>query len=224
MAERPQNAPARAGTTPDAGSLETEAAQAARELEGVVRQTEVAAREWGVRPDHLEGRFVSALLAALTWLGRLIRAAVADMKASAREHRAAAAVELEKLRVANEATLNVLDQARVALAGSEVQREKAVGRFVETIAPQVVEAIKEAVVIRERRHNQRVQWGRAAGIATVAGGLLLGGFVWGSRRPSDAAVAGAVALERIRQCQAAPVKDGRTGETFCPMKVLLAPS
>ena len=157
-------------------AVETEAARAARELAEVVRQTEVAAREWGVRPDHLEGRFVSALLGCLTWLGRIMQATALALKASSRETRAATETELETLRTASKAALRVLQQAETALASSDVQRQMAVGRFVETIAPQMVKAVGEAVVIRERRYNQRVHWGRAAGIA-AAGGLLLGGYV-----------------------------------------------
>ena len=205
-------------------AAETEAARAARELEEVVQRTEVAAREWGVRPDHLEGRFVSALLGCLTWLGRIMQATVSDLKASSKETRAAVETELETLRTASKAALRVLQQAETALASSDVQRQMAVGKFVETIAPQMVKVVGEAVVIRERRYNQRVHWGRAAGIAAVAGGLLLGGYVWGSWHPDNTAIAGAIALDRIRQCQAAPVRDDRTHEAFCPMKALLAPS
>jgi hypothetical protein len=172
-------------------AAETEAARAARELEEVVQRTEIAAREWGVRPDHLEGRFVSALLGCLTWLGRIMQATVSDLKASSRETRAALETELETLRTASKAALRVLQQAETALASSDVQRQMAVGKFVETIALQMVKVVGEAVVIRERRYNQRVHWGRAAGIATVAGGLLLGGYVWGGWHPDNTDASGA---------------------------------
>ncbi len=205
-------------------SAETEAAKAARELEQVVQQTEVAARDWGVRPDHLEGRFVSALLGCLTWLGRIMQATVADLKASGQDARAAAAAELETLRNASKTALRVLQQAETALASSDVQRQMAVEKFVETIAPEIVKVVGRAVVIRERRYNWTVHWGRAAGIATVAGGLLFGGYVWGSWHPDNAALAGAVALDRIRRCEASPVRDDRTHDAFCPLKALLAPS
>ncbi len=205
-------------------SVETEAAKAARELEQVVQQTEVAARDWGVRPDHLEGRFVSALLGCLTWLGRIMQATVADLKASGQDARAAAVAELETLRNASKTALRVLQQAETALASSDVQRQMAVEKFVETIAPQIVKVVGSAVVIRERRYNWTVHWGRAAGIATFAGALLFGGYVWGSWHPDNAALAGAVALDRIRRCEASPVRDDRTHEAFCPLKALLAPS
>lgn len=224
MVERRQAAPALSGAVPGTTDTETEAAKAARELAEVVRQTEVAAREWGVRPDHLEGRFVSALLGCLTWLGRIMQAAVHDLKASSKDIRAASERELETLRAASTAALRVLQQAETALAGSDVQRQMAVGKFVETVAPQVVKAIGGAVVIRERRYNWTIQWGRAAGIAAVAGGLLFGGYVWGGWHPDNAALSGAVALDRIRQCEASPVRDDRTHEAYCPLKALLAPS
>jgi len=100
----------------------------------------------------------------------------------------------------------------------------AVEKFVETIAPQIVKVVGSAVVIRERRYNWTVHWGRATGIATVAGGLLFGGYVWGSWHPDNAALAGAVALDRIRRCETSPVRDDRTHDAFCPLKALLAPS
>lgn len=200
--------------------IDTEAAKAAHELERVVRETEVAAREWGVRPDHLEGRFVSALLATMTWLGRLIQAAMADLKASTQETRAASVVELEKLRLANEVSTKVLGQARQALLGAEVEQRKLLGQVVAAAAPQIIAAIGAAVVIREHRYNKHLQWGRSAGIAALVLVLLGGGYVWGGWQ-SPSVAAGAVALERIRQCEADPVKDARTSEAFCPLRKLL---
>lgn len=223
MGDQRQAAETLAVATQGGTGVETEAAKAARELEGVVRETEIAAREWGVRPDHLEGRFVSALLSTLTWLGRLIQAAAADLKASAKETRAASAAELETLRIANAAATKVLDQANTALTVAGIEQSKLIAQFVAVAAPQLIQAVGAAVVIRERRYNKKVQWGRAAGIASVALGLLGSGYVWGGWQSADEA-AGAVALERIRQCRATPVKDSRTGEAFCPLKHLLSPA
>lgn len=218
----PATVPMPAAATFPPGTGDSEAAKAALELERLVQQTEVAAREWGVRPDHLEGRFVSAFLAALTWLGRLVRAASADMKAAAGEHRTASAVELEALRAANAVAAKLQGQAQLALAVSDVQVSKVVTRFVESVAPQIVREISGAVVLRERRHNRDALWGRAAGIATVALALVGCGYTWAvwAADPRSAADAGAAA--RIMRCQAAPSKDAR-GEAFCPLKALLPP-
>lgn len=222
MADVVQATLAKAGAAPVVTGVETEAAKAAQKLADVVRQTEVAAREWGVRPDHLEGRFVSALMATLTWLGRLIQAAMTDLRASTQETRAASVIELEKLRLANEVSTKVLGQAKQALLGAEVEQRKLLGQVVAAAAPQLIAAIGAAVVIRERRYNTHLQWGRAAGIAALALALLGGGYVWGGWQ-SPSVTAGAVALERIRQCEADPVKDARTSEAFCPLRKLLPP-
>ena len=224
MAEPVQKIVAGAVTSGSDPAVETEAAKAALELDRLVHQTEVAARDWGVRPDHLEGRFISALLNTLTWLGRLIQAAAADLKAAAKENRTAASADLDSLRKASATAIKLQEQAQTALAVTDVQVSKVVTRFVESVAPQIVKEISGAVVLRERQHNQHVLWGRAAGIAFGAIGLVLSGYVWATWTPDPMLAAGMGALERIRQCQAAPIKEVRTGETFCALKSLLAPT
>ena len=223
MAEATQVKSVTVSAPQNATGIETEAAKAAHELDSIVRQAEVAAREWGVRPDHLEGRFISALLAAITWLGRLIQASAADQRASAKDNRIASAADLEKIRVASHTAEAVLNQAKTAYAGSEVQIERVVSRFVDSVAPQVSKAIAEAVVIRERDYNKQRQWGRAAAVGGLLLALVVGGNFWGSWQSGQVAD-GARALEKIKQCQAAPVKDTRTGNAFCLLKDLLAPA
>ena len=202
------------------GQIESKAQMALLDLERSAQEVAVAAREWGVRPEHLEGRFVTALLTTLSWLGRLIHAAADDAASARRADRALAEMELDALRASVRTSQNVLEQARTALAGSEVQHAKAVSKHVEVLAPQIIEAIREAVVIREIRYNRKVHWGRAFGVAALGGALLLGGFIWGSWTPGDATIEGALALERIRRCQAAPVHDASSKETYCPMSIL----
>jgi hypothetical protein len=224
MAEPVQKATAGHVAVGSDTGMETEAAKAASELERLVHQTEVAARDWGVRPDHLEGRFISALLSTLTWLGRLIQAAAADLKAAAKENRTASAADLEALRKASATAVKLQEQAQTALAVSDVQVSKVVTRFVDSVSPQIVKHISEAVVLRQRQLNQDALWGRAAGIAFVAIGLVLGGYLWAAWTPDPMVAAGLGALERIRQCQAAPIKEARTGENFCTLKSLLSPT
>ena len=138
--------------------------------------------------------------------------------------RAVTEAEIEKARLANQLAGSAIEQARTAHAGFEVQREKLIAKLVDNVVPQMVKAVGEAIVIRERRHNQKVQWGRAFGIAALGGGLLLGGFIWGCWQPSDSTIAGSIALDRIKRCQAAPVHDASSKETYCPMSILLSPT
>jgi len=205
--------------------VETEVARATAELDRLVQQTLIAAREWGVRPDHLEGRFISMLLTTLTSLGLLTKAAAAQSQAASREHAVAAAAELKGLQAANKVAVALQVQAQSALASSEVKVDQVVSKFVMSVAPEIVKQISGAVVLRERRYNQSALWGRAVAIAAVACGLVLGGYTWRAWTPDPAAATGALLLERIRQCQAAPTfRQPQTGDALCNVKSLLAGS
>ena len=127
------------------------------------------------------------------------------------------------MQAANKTAVALQAQAQSALASSEVQVEKVVGKFVASVAPEIVKQISGAVVLRERRYNQSALWGRAAAIAGVACCLVLGGYAWRAWTPDPAAATGALLLERIRQCQASPAfKQAQTGKAFCNLKALLA--
>jgi hypothetical protein len=60
-----------------------------------VDEVEEAAREWGVQPDQVEGRFIGAMLSAMKGMARTIESA--EAMASAREERLVSLVaELNK--------------------------------------------------------------------------------------------------------------------------------
>ena len=46
----------------------------------VLRRVQDAAREWGIRPDLMEGKFVSALMAAVEWSGRVSQSAQVEFR------------------------------------------------------------------------------------------------------------------------------------------------
>ncbi len=80
-----------------------EVTQALEEMDRLIADVETAAQDWGVRPDHLEGRFVAALVACMRHHGRLILGALTDIGVSARLGREAAAMELARLNKEAEA-------------------------------------------------------------------------------------------------------------------------
>ena len=182
-----------------------------------------AARKDAIEPDGTLGHWVQSQFTILHVLADLADHLETEVKGVVVETHNLSKSELKKLGVANQTADAVLNQFKVALAGSEVQRERVIGRFVESVAPQVVKAIGEAVVIRERDYNKRVQWGRAAAVGTLFLALVVGGNLWASWQNGKVAE-GALALDRIKRCQAAPVKDTRTGNAFCPLADLLAPA
>ena len=193
-------------------------------LRATAKEMVEAAWREGIDEHGPLGVFVRSMHATI-----LVMADVAERQANAvvntvREARLMVEAEAMKARKACELAFLAVEAAKTAHASFEVQKDEVVAKMVKETVPQMVKAVGGAVVIRERRYNWTVHWGRAAGIAAIAGGLLFGGYTWGSWRPDNAALSGAVALERIRQCEASPIRDERTKDAFCPLKALLAPS
>ena len=193
-------------------------------LRAAAKEMEEAAWREGIDTNGPLGVFIRSMHRTILVMADIAERQASGVVSTVRDARLIVEAEALKARKASDLAFLAVEAAKAAHASFDVQKEAVFGKLIDAMVPQMVKAVGAAVVIRQRRYNQGVQWGRAAGIATVAGGLLLGGYAWGSWRPDNVTIAGAVALERIRQCEAAPVRDERTHETFCPMKVLLAPS
>lgn len=182
-----------------------------------------AARKEAIEPDGPLGHWVQAQRAILDAQADLAEHIEQQVLGAVSDVRELAKVEVTRLREMVRLASLSNDRAITEAAALTVRKDQALTDIVKTMAPDMVKAVGGAVVIRERRYNWTVHWGRAAGIATLAGGLLLGGYVWGGWQPSNAAIAGAIASERIKQCEASPIRDERTHEAFCPLKALVAP-
>ena len=160
-----------------------DAADWAKEFEQLVARVKAAAEEWGVEPDSVEGRFVSALLGTTRWLGRLCVAAQARAEAVVRENREAAERELAQAREIRRAAEVSLKQARTALISLEVEKENLTVKMIKETLPLFAERLKDALVIRERRWNDDVKRRRFATAGLVVLGLVSGGYgirVWQS--------------------------------------------
>lgn len=199
-------------------------AATAEHLRSAATEMEEAALREGIDTNGPLGVFVRAMHRTILVMADVAERQASGVVSTVRDARLMVEAEATKARKASDLAFLAVEAARTAHASFEVQKEEVFGTLVKAMVPQMVKAVGGAVVIRERRYNWTVHWGRAAGIATVAGSILLGGYVWGSWHPDNAALSGAVALDRIRQCEAAPVRDDRTHESYCPLKALLAPS
>jgi hypothetical protein len=173
-----------------------------------------AAADWGVRPDHLEGRFVTAWLNTVKWLGRLVAATVADLKTVIEQSKTASDAEAERLRQLNRQALAVIETARVAQLNLELQRETVVARLLDRIGPELSDGIKHWRVIKERDYNRRSAYRLAAGAAVLAGALTGGGYfarAWEDRQ----------ATEALARCAANLVVASGSGRIFCDMTSLV---
>ena len=188
--------------------------EALAELSDRIKDTVDAARDWGVLPDHLEGRFVTAFLNALSWLGRLVTAAVADLKAVVHAGQKLAETELATLKAANELATNTIRQARAAQTNLEVQRETIATRMVENLGPQLARGLKDWLVLREREHNWRMARRRAAITSAVVVALIAGGYGLRAWQDTDATAA-------LSRCVDTKIVSPTNGEAFCSLKSLL---
>jgi hypothetical protein len=205
MSETTDDLPARLGGVAD---------EAVADLAGLVGETEKAARAWGVRPDHLEGRFVSALLGIVTWLARLVVAAAADLKAVMRAGQKLSETELATLKAANELAANTVRQARAAQTNLEVQRETIATRLVENLGPQLARGLKDWLVLREREHNRKMARRRAAITSAVVVALVAGGYFSRAWQDTNATAA-------LSRCISTKIVSPTNGEAFCSLNTLL---
>jgi hypothetical protein len=154
-----------------------------------VAAVEEAARAWGVRPESLEGRFVSALLTATGSLGRLCASALEGLETLARENREAAERELAAAKEITRAARAGLTQADVMLTVVQVEKENLVAKMIKETLPLFADRLKEALIIREKRWNDDVKRRRFATAGAVTLALVLGAY--GVRAWQDNAVTGA---------------------------------
>jgi hypothetical protein len=108
-----------------------------------------------------------------------------------REARATAEEELARQRVVTQQTRMALDRvsgaivgleegSRLAIERIEIEKNQAVSGFLDSIVPDMVRGVRQALVIRERRYNHQAEWARAVGLGMLMLGLVLFGYGWGT--------------------------------------------
>ena len=140
------------------------------------RQTEAiraAAREWAIRWQEPEGRFISSLLGAIEIVGRLTISVQSAIDAAAKESRTAAEAELAKARDLQQSAHLALMQARNLQLGAITEQENVTIRMIDQTLPLFVERLEKVLVIREQRWNTDVKRRRYA----AAGAVVLAVFL-----------------------------------------------
>ena len=158
---------------PQAGGNLDRATVAAEELRAAAEDMEEAAWQQGILPGEPLGIWVMTMRRTLVLLGGAVTGAVADARALAE----AEVTKLHEARLAAEAELK---KATTVLHTLEIQKVTLTSEMVKVIAPDLREELKQAVVIKERRHNRHVEWGRALATGALVLGLVAGGYVLGT--------------------------------------------
>jgi hypothetical protein len=126
----------------------------------------------------------------------------------------------------------LVQTARVTLATAdrakelaEVRAQQATSEMIERVAPLVVEGVREAVVIRERRYNRNVEMRRVLSYGGLALGLVLAGNIWrGSYYAADDGEVASRARVAIQHCRdTSKWVDPRNQATLCFLADFLPP-
>ena len=150
-----------------------------------------AARDWGLQPDHPEGVFVSTMIGTQAGFAELALSLAEALRDVVIEARATAEEELARQRVVTHETRIALEEARGAIENMErgargaiqnleVEKEKVTAQLIDRIVPDMIRGTRDALVIREHRHNRNVEWARALGAGALMLGLVLLGYGWGT--------------------------------------------
>lgn len=193
---------------------------AARDLDWHIKEVQDAAREWGVQTDAMEGRFVSALLAAIAASGQMNQAAIEEAGRVLMNAKAAGDIELVRLRMifasANKAIEYGKQAAEAAVAAGKVAEQefdRSVAQIAQELSSRLVESSEQWLALKQTNRNRRDAWVLALVVAVVAVGIFAGGY--GARAyQDDQFVSGLYGMRtRIEECQKDPVqvKEGRVG-------------
>ena len=175
------------------------------DLEAHIKAVEKAARDWGVNVDELEGKFVSALLAAIAASGRANIATVGDLEKLFEGARAAGEVELRRLRIlldGGEQVLRVAEEgARAAIATADKTQadyDRSVSKLAKEMAAKLLAETQKWLVLKQTNRNRRDAWRLATLVGAAALGLFVGGYVARANQEG-------YAMEVVARCMAAPL-------------------
>ena len=146
------------------------------ELEAHVQAVEQAARDWGVSSDELEGKFVSALLVAISAVGRSNIATIGDLGKILEGTRQAGEAELRRLRLLLDGGHQVLALAQEATkiaaraeAETQFQYDQSIQRIAGTMATALLSETSGWLILKQTNYNR----GMAMRFAAIAGAAML---------------------------------------------------
>ena len=190
----------------------TPAAVATEDLRASAEDMEQAAWREGIEPSGPLGIFVTAVRRTLISLADISEKQSRGVAATISGAQKLIDSEVAKLRLANEVATRAMNEAMAARNRAEVEAEKLTLKTISGLAPKILEEIRDAVVIRERRYNRKVEWRRASLVAVAVLGLVLGGYCWKAWQDGDAS-------EALVRCLKQPFQ-APNGDRYCSFSTL----
>jgi hypothetical protein len=146
------------------------------EIDQDLAAIEAAGREWGLRHDRPEGALVTAMMRAIKRTGELTVAATNDLNAVVETSRKTAQVELQRLGLANDQALLLVEHARIERINFSQDRDTQIGKVVAKLGEDLVTGVRDWTVMRERELNRRWAFYRALVAGVTAVMIFVGGY------------------------------------------------
>ena len=182
------------------------------DLHVALAQVERAARDWGIRSDLMEGRFVSALIAAIRAVGEVSEGAKAEFREIAHKGQEIARTEYQQAHELAQAANTALAQARTAQVLAQAEKESLVVRMIKETLPLFAENMRNVLVLREQRWNRDRLRRRYALVGIVVLGIFVAGY--GLRAWADQGEVGFA-----DRCLSQPIASH--GQVYCDMTALI---
>jgi hypothetical protein len=172
-----------------------------------------------IEPDGTLGHWVRSQVSVLHVLADALEHLDRKVTSTIQNTRDLAIAEVNTLKEGNRLAHQTIEALRVTEAVLQLRTAEAVKGFMDTVTPQLVQALGSVAVVTERHWNQRQNWTRVSIVAAVLLGVFGIGYLGGggnlqSNEPGEAAKAAVV------RCREAAKPDRTTGEIWCPVKVL----
>jgi hypothetical protein len=199
-----------AASTGEALARRTE--EARQRLEEALAALAAAMPEFGVQPGHPEAVFIGAMMGAQRTFGDIAIALGDDLRGVVQQARELNESEITRLREAAALADLTIRQAKAAATVAEGEHRRALGQVVKSMAPQITEILRDTVVLKEWRHNKRLNLLFRAKVVGLAALLVAGGYALRTWETWDAAAA-------LSRC-VAHADQNTAGRWYCPVDAL----
>lgn len=199
---------------PPGSALARRSAGARLKLEQSLAALNAAMPEFGVLPGHPEQIFIAAMMGTQRTFGEMAIAWGDDLQALLRDARELNESELDRLREATALADLTVRQAKAAAAAAEAEQQRALGQVVKSMTPRLIEVLRDTVVLKEWRHNKRLNLLHHVKTAALILLLIFGGYLIRTWQVWDAPAS-------VARCLAS-VERNAAGRLYCPIDVMVA--